>query len=538
MKSFHVVLACAVLMGHAGYYHCLQKPAAMLGPCIGFTILIAACAYGRRPEAHLEAPRCRIWSTWVLASAASAGTMPFGPQVVCATLAFSIFAGCIVPEQALLFPKVRKRPAGHEHAWRSRFHDLQVWLETHQGQYPSQMASSSRERKLGRWVANQAARMKHMRKSRVKALETLPGWLARIKPWEATYNELQAWLKEQATEWASQQYPSRFSHDSAEARLGEWVHLQQKSYRACGRPPLSQERKHKLEALPDWSWPLMNKPTWEFMFATLLKWSGSNRSGHPRYDFEFVTPEHGWVPLGNWLRFQMRALRKGRRRLRGKQHLWLPSGLGGRSITARERASLKFESWMTSERARLLREWMSKQMTDAILILAAALQDEQEDEVKASMHQQEAEDQAGEKDERHEEGVEVANEKDGQDEPIGLGTSGDAHVKNLSELQSPHSRSSAPALLKPGDWLCPACGDHQFAKNVACRMCGARNPHPTNYKKERKAGDWCCPDCRMTNFAKAEECRRCGWVWPAIARARALNVVPSWSNDGGWSCSR
>ena len=177
-------------------------------------------------------------------------------------------------------------------------------------------------------------------------------------------------------------------------------------------------------------------------------------------------------------------------------------------------------------------------MTDAILILAAALQDEQEDEVKASMHQQEAEDQAGEKDERHEEGVEVANEKDGQDEPIGLGTSGDAHVKNLSELQSPHSRSSAPALLKPGDWLCPACGDHQFAKNVACRMCGARNPHPTNYKKERKAGDWCCPDCSMTNFAKAEECRRCGWVWPAIARARALNVVPSWSNDGGWSCSR
>merc|ERR1711957_216374 len=29
------------------------------------------------------------------------------------------------------------------------------------------------------------------------------------------------------------------------------------------------------------------------------------------------------------------------------------------------------------------------------------------------------------------------------------------------------------ANMKPGDWNCAKCGDHNFAKNVACRKCGA-----------------------------------------------------------------
>lgn len=30
--------------------------------------------------------------------------------------------------------------------------------------------------------------------------------------------------------------------------------------------------------------------------------------------------------------------------------------------------------------------------------------------------------------------------------------------------------------MMPGDWACPACGDHQFARNAECRKCGAPNP--------------------------------------------------------------
>lgn len=37
-----------------------------------------------------------------------------------------------------------------------------------------------------------------------------------------------------------------------------------------------------------------------------------------------------------------------------------------------------------------------------------------------------------------------------------------------------------PALSKEklliGDWMCPGCGDHQFAKNDACRLCGMARP--------------------------------------------------------------
>eukprot|EP00444_Apocalathium_aciculiferum_P017590 CAMPEP_0183455500 /NCGR_PEP_ID=MMETSP0370-20130417/126809_1 /TAXON_ID=268820 /ORGANISM="Peridinium aciculiferum, Strain PAER-2" /LENGTH=61 /DNA_ID=CAMNT_0025647091 /DNA_START=45 /DNA_END=227 /DNA_ORIENTATION=+ len=29
------------------------------------------------------------------------------------------------------------------------------------------------------------------------------------------------------------------------------------------------------------------------------------------------------------------------------------------------------------------------------------------------------------------------------------------------------------ANVKPGDWNCSSCGDHQFARNAACRKCGA-----------------------------------------------------------------
>merc|ERR1712232_873093 len=32
--------------------------------------------------------------------------------------------------------------------------------------------------------------------------------------------------------------------------------------------------------------------------------------------------------------------------------------------------------------------------------------------------------------------------------------------------------------MKPGDWSCPNCGDHQFARNQHCRRCGTPNPNP------------------------------------------------------------
>lgn len=38
--------------------------------------------------------------------------------------------------------------------------------------------------------------------------------------------------------------------------------------------------------------------------------------------------------------------------------------------------------------------------------------------------------------------------------------------------------------LKPGDWICPGCLDHQFARNAECRKCGTANPAGTEVPPE------------------------------------------------------
>merc|ERR1719401_1625506 len=120
--------------------------------------------------------------------------------------------------------------------------------------------------------------------------------------------------------------------------------------------------------------------------------------------------------------------------------------------------------------------------------------------------------------------------------------------------------------VKPGDWICPACGEHNFARNDSCRRCGHRNSgseideflsrnaieahaveefkelppelqvmvmdagsladarDPTAVLRSRmmkakqgtlkveemRPGDWKCKACGDHNFAKNESCRKCG----------------------------
>lgn len=80
------------------------------------------------------------------------------------------------------------------------------------------------------------------------------------------------------------------------------------------------------------------------------------------------------------------------------------------------------------------------------------------------------------------------------------------------------------ADMMPGDWNCPNCGDHQFAKNATCRQCGAPNPNgggtawgpgkPQN-KAKKSPGDWNCPQCGDHQFARNSTCRKCGTMKPA-----------------------
>eukprot|EP00930_Biecheleria_cincta_P056179 TRINITY_DN4234_c0_g1_i1.p1 TRINITY_DN4234_c0_g1~~TRINITY_DN4234_c0_g1_i1.p1 ORF type:complete len:733 (-),score=108.29 TRINITY_DN4234_c0_g1_i1:29-2197(-) len=87
------------------------------------------------------------------------------------------------------------------------------------------------------------------------------------------------------------------------------------------------------------------------------------------------------------------------------------------------------------------------------------------------------------------------------------------------------------AHIADGDWVCPDCGDHNFARNETCRKCGTdkhstvdaavADAGRTSEAKDRSVGkwlgDWVCPECGDQNFARNDTCRRCGVPKPNFA---------------------
>ncbi|CAK0879864.1 unnamed protein product [Prorocentrum cordatum] len=52
------------------------------------------------------------------------------------------------------------------------------------------------------------------------------------------------------------------------------------------------------------------------------------------------------------------------------------------------------------------------------------------------------------------------------------------HVPHRNSVKQTNAKLErrADGIHQEGDWYCPACGDHQFAKNTACRSCGTEKP--------------------------------------------------------------
>jgi len=46
----------------------------------------------------------------------------------------------------------------------------------------------------------------------------------------------------------------------------------------------------------------------------------------------------------------------------------------------------------------------------------------------------------------------------------------------VSRINKAKSGMLQPLMTMPGDWNCPQCGDHNFARNTNCRRCGFANP--------------------------------------------------------------
>ncbi|KAL3133450.1 hypothetical protein ABBQ38_007313 [Trebouxia sp. C0009 RCD-2024] len=114
--------------------------------------------------------------------------------------------------------------------------------------------------------------------------------------------------------------------------------------------------------------------------------------------------------------------------------------------------------------------------------------------------------------------------------------------------------------IKPGDWTCGACNQHNFARNTECFKCGAPKSEaaePAQFGGERRMssdrfsdrrpqadrfpqtdgfgaaeampeGDWDCSECGTNNFARRGKCFKCG-------RPRAKGMVEG-QRPGDWCC--
>merc|ERR1712110_1048102 len=73
----------------------------------------------------------------------------------------------------------------------------------------------------------------------------------------------------------------------------------------------------------------------------------------------------------------------------------------------------------------------------------------------------------------------------------GFGGGGGGGMK--SQSKGGGGKAGGNPNMKPGDWLCPSCGDLQFARNTSCRQCGAARPDDVDagappFKKARVGG--------------------------------------------------
>lgn len=109
----------------------------------------------------------------------------------------------------------------------------------------------------------------------------------------------------------------------------------------------------------------------------------------------------------------------------------------------------------------------------------------------------------------------------------------DGQLGGESEWPAETGRKSVKKERLPGDWLCPGCGDGNFARNTECRKCsmpkvagGFVQPTPEQ-AQDMKEGDWICPGCNDLQFARNLECRKCQTANPRYARTMMKQAVNS-----------
>lgn len=105
----------------------------------------------------------------------------------------------------------------------------------------------------------------------------------------------------------------------------------------------------------------------------------------------------------------------------------------------------------------------------------------------------------------------------------------------------PFMPPTGKGTTRPGDWLCPACNNHNYASRTACNKCQAnkppnpaapapvpQNPYEALFSAaytlpqagggaggKMRPGDWMCTGCSNHNYASRQKCNRCQTDRPA-----------------------
>ncbi|KAK9822863.1 hypothetical protein WJX81_005882 [Elliptochloris bilobata] len=125
-----------------------------------------------------------------------------------------------------------------------------------------------------------------------------------------------------------------------------------------------------------------------------------------------------------------------------------------------------------------------------------------------------------------------------------------------NERRARAPRDSMENTMKPGDWSCPDCASHNFARRMECFRCGAPRPEGVGGPRggdlvyggarasrpyEQREGDWHC-GCGADNFSFRTSCFRCDAPRPASAgpvvsrRSERSNRPAAQKQPGDWMC--
>ena len=193
--------------------------------------------------------------------------------------------------------------APHKDAWKFGYERLKEYVEREGNAIVAQSYKTEDSFGLGSWVLSKRNYFKKNKLSnyQIKALEALPGWSwdPYEDAWKFGYERLKEYVEREGNAIVAQSYNT----DEGFA-LGVWVSNQRNAYK---NKKLSDDQIGALEALPNWSWNLL-EDAWNLAYEQLKKYA--EKKGHAKVPVSFIS-ENG-SRLGVWVKAQRRYYKKNR----------------------------------------------------------------------------------------------------------------------------------------------------------------------------------------------------------------------------------